>query len=188
MKFLLRSVLLFAAMPVFAETGLAGQNGFFYSIGVGISPIYIEEIASDSALSGGATVTAFNAESRVGLVFREEFAAYAMTSQNFYTDSEAQIYTTGLTGLGVQYFPENFFDTYVLLGAGLASKIVFTSNEMLSATGTGVQFGIGRAFSRLLALEANYKYLSLTKPALPFVAGDTEAISSIQISLHLLLP
>lgn len=173
------SLLLLLSSCVFSETGLIENNGLFASLGAGFSPLYIEETTLDDALSSGATVMAVHSSAQLGRVFNNYYAAYLLAEHNWYIDSERNVYMSGLTGLGATYLVPDFHQFYLSGGAGFASKTIFGTQN--TATGWGLLLGIGRPINDHIALDVSYSFLNLNKTTQAI--GDSEAISSLQLSL-----
>ena len=175
------SLLLLCCAPfTFAERGLIDNNGLFVRAGAGFAPIYVEEVVVDTVLASGATVTAFHSSVHAGSVFNDFYAVYAMAEHNWYIDSEQRIYNTGLVGLGGTYFIPELYGLYLNAGAGLATKVIFGADA--SASGFGLQLGVGRPLTDHIVLDVNYNYLSLSSVANPAANGDIETISSVQFT------
>ncbi len=156
------------------------EPGLIASVGVGAAPLYVEEIIVDDALTVGGMVIAFYTNAKIGRQIRD-FSIHLTTSQNWYSDASGNIYAVGISGVGVTYWPKDFFKTYYSINAGLATKAIFGADTY--ADGSGINLGMGRILSDRLTLDINYNYLSLNKVATPGFQGDSAAISSLNIGL-----
>lgn len=164
---------------VFSESGLIGNNGLFGSLGAGFAPIYIEEVTTNQILSSGATVTALHSSLQVGGVVGNNYAVALLADHNWYIDSDRNLYMAGLTGLGFTYLVPDFHQFYLSTGAGLATKMVFGTQN--SATGWGFLLGVGRPINDQFALDISYEFLNLSSSTQS--SGDAEAISSLQLTI-----
>ena len=165
-----------------AETPV--NNGVMVTTGLGFSPIYIEEIITDSALSAGATVTPIHSTLRVGYPLFNDYSASLMAEHNVYLDGDSNIYISGVSGLAASYYIPDFYQIALTAGAGLATKHII--GESLSATGVGYFLGLSKRVSDTLFAEAGYSFLSLESVASTIANGDTETISTIHVSLSYL--
>lgn len=175
---------LFTTLLLLVPTAKADQQGPSYSVGIGLSPIYIEEQIKNDQLTGGLTTLPIHTHLSTGYSFNSEYRVAVMVSHNWYVDAGSMVVTSGLLGINTTYSPIGFYNTYLKAGAGLAMKNRFSTAEM--ATGFGYMLGFGKGITERLSVEVSLQSLAFKEIAIDPDPDVSEDISSIQLSLVLL--
>lgn len=177
------SSLFVVILSIFSSESLyAAENGFFVSQGVGLSPIYIEEIVDGETLAAGSSGMVIHTGTKIGLVFADEYAVYFMSEQSWYGSATGSMVATGVTGLATTYFVPNFFDVNLMVGIGLGSK--YAMGDGL-AMGSGIVVGFGRPLTNRISLDVTYSAIRLSSLVYNESLGDSENISSANVSLSI---
>jgi hypothetical protein len=154
---------------------------FYGDAGIGVAPIYIEEIVTDRQLTAGATVTPVYSMLEAGALVHPNHAVFLAVHHHWYIDAESQIYLTGVLGLGTAYVMPELGDFRVQITGGIAHKVIFGSE--LSATGWGLNLGVSKAFGESFKGHVNYSFLALDGTASSYATGDETSVSSLQLGV-----
>ena len=169
---------------LFSPIAHADEKGPSYSIGLGVSSVYIEEQISNERLTGGLTALPFYSQVSTGYTLNDEYRVAVLISHNWFVDADSMIVASGLLGLSATYSPHDFHNTYLKAGIGLAMKNRFSTSEM--ATGYGYTVGFGKRMTNKLSLEVSLQSLAFDEIAIDPDPDVSEDISSVQLSLVLL--
>lgn len=157
------------------------RQGSLLTTGIGLSPIYIEEITVSNSLIGGATVMPVQFNVRYGTHVQPTLAVVASAELIGYTDRADNVYVSSLLGIGTQLLLDDFFATRLHASAGYADKRIFGTG--MSAGGWGFSLGFTQPITPSLGVEAGYAYRSFSTVASTFAAGDAEYSSALTLGL-----
>ena len=165
---------------VIAEQPNLQNNGIHLTTGLGLSPIYIEEIVTAEELTFGASVTPIHASAVVHFKFGN-LAATLSNQYNLYTDNIGHNYFSGLTAIGPTIYLPHKQQSYLSAAAGIARKQI--PKAELSANGVGLLFSGGYYFSERVFAELGFSYLAFDQVTSLVSRGEQETISSTYLTL-----
>jgi len=138
------------------------RKGFLFSIGAGMSRINMEVTPKFQGYSADDNSFGFDTSFKIGYGFTDQFLLYYINDVTWYKsdlDYDDDTYVSGITGIGITYYPKENEPWYIMGGIGVGSYINISKDE--SDTGSAYIFGAGYEISSHFQVEATYRSTKL---------------------------